>query len=354
MSSQPSLETPIIWGHDDDLLSAEILGLDLEADSLFRFQEKICLVQLTDGKRSVLVEPLGVDLSEMAQKVLSREVWLHGADYDMALMKRDWGGIPKRVWDTQIGARLVGSLKFGYANLVEEFFGVELSKGSQKADWGMRPLPDKMAEYALNDVKYLIPLAEKITVKLHELGRFEWFRESCDWERERALERSDDRENAWRIKGSGKLDPQVLAYLKGIWHWREKEAEAWDRPSFMVAGNRDLLAWSQDCVDGNRLALPRSMRTERRSRLFDALDAVKELDQKDWPEKIKGPRRVRDREREKVVEELLQKRLEVAEKLGLEASVLGSRASFEAYASDDSSRLMKWQLEVMELPIVGS
>lgn len=349
MSSQPSLETPIIWGYDEALLSAEILGLDLEADSLFRFQEKICLVQITDGTRSVLVEPLGEDLADMAQKVLNREVWLHGADYDMALMKRDWGGIPRRVWDTQIGARLVGCRKFGYANLVEEFFGVELSKGSQKADWGMRPLPDRMAEYALNDVKYLIPLAEKIQAKLHELGRFDWFRESCDWERDRALERSDDRENAWRIKGSGKFEPQVLAYLKGIWKWREKEAETWDRPSFMVAGNRDLIAWSQACVAGERLELPRSMRTERRRRLFDALDAVAAQDSSEWPEKIRGPRRVRDKEKEQVVEGLLAKRQEKAEGLGLEAAVLGSRASYEAYATGDSSRLMRWQIEAMAL-----
>ena len=153
MSLTPSLETPIIWGYDNTLLSAEVLGLDLEADSLFRYQEKICLVQVTDGQRSVLVEPLGADISDLSSAVLSREVWLHGADYDMSLMKRDWGGLPVRIWDTQIGARLIGCRKFGYANLVEEFFEVQLSKGSQKADWGMRPLPDKMAEYALNDVK---------------------------------------------------------------------------------------------------------------------------------------------------------------------------------------------------------
>ena len=349
MSLTPSLDTPIVWGYDEALLSAEVLGLDLEADSLFRYQEKICLVQVTDGQRSVLVEPLGADISDLSSKMLSREVWLHGADYDMSLMKRDWGGLPVRIWDTQIGARLIGCRKFGYANLVEEFFGVELSKGSQKADWGMRPLPDKMAEYALNDVKYLIPLAKKIERKLHELGRFEWFRESCDWERTRALERSDDRSEAWRIKGSGKYGPETLAYLKGIWEWREKEAEAWDRPSFMVVGNRELLSWSEACVAGERLELPRSMRTERRKRLFAALDVVAAKSKSEWPEKIRGPRRVRDREREKVVEGLLASRQKKADELALEASVLGSRASFEAYVSGDSSRLMAWQLEVMEL-----
>lgn len=349
MSSPSSLDPPIIWGYDEALLSAEVLGLDLEADSLFRFQEKICLLQMTDGERSVLVETLDTDLSELAKCLLEREVWLHGADYDMALMKRAWGGLPRKIWDTQIGARLLGSRKFGYGALVEEFFGVTLPKGSQKADWGQRPLPEKMAQYALNDVKYLIPLSRKLQDRLHELGRFSWFEESCDWERERALERSSNKVEAWRIKGSGKLDRKTLAFLKAIWGWREAEASQWDRPSFMVAGNKDLVTWSMAGAAGQRLEVPRSVRPDRKRRLFEAVEAAAELAEEEWPERVKGPRRVRDREREKEVDLLLERREKIAEELDLEPAVLGSRASFEAHAAGDSSKLMSWQKSVMKL-----
>ncbi|GHC44733.1 ribonuclease D [Roseibacillus persicicus] len=348
MSEELGVE-PVVWGYDEELLQAELLGLDLEADSLFRFSEKICLVQITDGKRGVLVDPLEQDLSELAQRLLSRPLWMHGADYDMALMRRDWGGVPVKVWDTQIGARLLGCRKFGYANLVEEFFGVVLSKGSQKADWGKRPLPDKMAQYALNDVKYLIPMARKIEAGLRELGRFEWFEESCDWDRERALERSDNKDNAWRIKGSGKFDRKTLAFLKAVWTWRESEAAKWDRPSFMVAGNKDLLAWSIAAANGERLDLNRSMRPDRRRRLLEGVEAARSLKPDEWPEKVRAPRRERDREREKLVDAFLAKREKKGEELGIEPSVLGSRASFEAFASGDSSKLMRWQKSVMEL-----
>lgn len=349
MPPDTSLEVPVIWGYDEKMISAETLGLDLEADSLHRYHEKICLVQLTDGEQGVLVDPLENDLSELAGRLLSREVWLHGADYDMALMKQDWGGLPVEVWDTQIAARLVGCQKFGYANLVEEFFDVVLSKGSQKADWGKRPLPDQMAQYALNDVKFLIPLAQILQKRLADAGRMEWFTESCRWEKQRALERTTDRENAWRIKGSGKFDTRTLTFLRAIWRWREGEASAWDKPSFMVAGNRDLLEWSLDCVAGNRLRLPKSMRSDRRTRLFDALDIAAALPEEEWPERIRTPRRERDREREKLVEKLLEKRGKVAGGLELEPSVLGSRASLEAYTLGDASRLMTWQLETMGL-----
>lgn len=348
MPDEVGLE-PVVWGYDEELLQADLLGLDLEADSLFRYSEKICLVQITDGTRGVLVDPLEKDLSDLASKLLARPIWMHGADYDMALMKRDWGGVPIKIWDTQIGARLMGCRKFGYANLVEQFFGITLSKGSQKADWGKRPLPDRMAQYALNDVKYLIPLAREIETGLNKLGRFSWFEESCHWDRARALERSDSREEAWRLKGSGKFDRKTLAYLKALWQWREAEAEKWDRPSFMVSGNKDLLAWSLAGVAGQRLQLPQKMRPDRRRRLLEAVNKVSELSEADWPEKIRSPRRERDREREKVVDELLARREQKAAEYELEPAVLGSRASLEAHAGGDSSKLMNWQLEVLEL-----
>ena len=84
---------------------------------------------------------------------------MHGADYDMTLMLGEWKMVPPMLYDTQIAAQLLGHQRFGYASLVEQYFGVELSKSSQKADWGKRPLSSKMLEYACNDVWYLLPLA---------------------------------------------------------------------------------------------------------------------------------------------------------------------------------------------------
>ncbi len=81
---------------------------------------------------------------------------MHGADYDMTMFKRQFGKLPAVVYDTQIGARLLGVRRFGLGDLVNHYFGVELSKSSQKADWGKRPLSPKMIEYALNDVHYLL------------------------------------------------------------------------------------------------------------------------------------------------------------------------------------------------------
>ena len=105
--------------------------------------------------------PLEVDeLEPLRSYLVANSIWMHGADFDMTLLRREFGMLPKMIYDTQIASRLLGILRFSYANLVEQFFGVKLCKASQKENWGQRPLPEKMCEYASNDVRYLLPLAE--------------------------------------------------------------------------------------------------------------------------------------------------------------------------------------------------
>ena len=88
-------------------------------------------------RRSVLIDPLAIeDLSPLGDYLVDSTVWMHGADYDMTMFKRQFGSLPAVVYDTQIGARLLGARRFGLGDLVKQYFGVELSKSSQKADWG--------------------------------------------------------------------------------------------------------------------------------------------------------------------------------------------------------------------------
>ena len=135
---------------------ARVCAVDTEADSLHRYSESLCLVQFSDGGQHVLIDSLAIDdLSDLADFLKESTCWMHGADYDMHMLKENLGMIPPAVFDTQIGARLLGVRKFGYGNLVEHYMGVELEKTSQKADWAKRPLTPVMEEYALNDVVYL-------------------------------------------------------------------------------------------------------------------------------------------------------------------------------------------------------
>ncbi len=325
----------------------QVCAIDTEADSLHRYRESLCLIQFADRDGCVLIDPLAIDdLSCLGTYLSTATVWMHGADYDMTMFKRQFGALPAVVYDTQIGARLLGVRRFGLGDLVNLYFGVELSKSSQKADWGKRPLSPKMIEYALNDVHYLLEMGDMIVAALKEKGRYEWFEESCLAARQRVMDRDDSKEESWRVQGSGTLEPYSLACLRALWHWRDGEAKAWDRPSFMVAPNRQLLEWSVELAAKKIVNLPHHYRPDRVKRFRAAVAAVQDLPEAEWPERPSGKRRKRDRDFERKVDDLLKTRELAAAKLDIEGSLIAPRAILESLAAGDAQPadvLLIWQ-----------
>ena len=154
--------------------SIDRIAVDTEADSLHSYFEKLCLLQLSfDGEDHLIDTLAGFDLAPLAAAFAEKELVLQGADFDLRLMRRSFGFIASRVFDTVIAARLLGLREFSLAALVQRFFAVQLPKGSQKADWAQRPLPPRMAEYAKNDTHYLLPLAEQMERELTERDRLD-------------------------------------------------------------------------------------------------------------------------------------------------------------------------------------
>src|SRR5262249_17795617 len=150
--------------------AADRIGIDIEADSLHSYREKLCLIQIsvpTVAGIDVIVDPLaGLDLEPLRRALESREIVLHGSDYDLRMLRRGLNFVAHKIFDTLIAARLLGIREFSLAALVKRYFSLELPKGSQKANWAKRPLPARMAEYAINDMRYLLPLAEKLEAQL--------------------------------------------------------------------------------------------------------------------------------------------------------------------------------------------
>ena len=194
-------------------------------------------------------------------------------------------------------ARLLGIEQIGLAALVERFLGIAMTKDSQKSDWSRRPLSEKQLRYAINDTRHLEVLAERLHRELLQRGRVEWHRESCcamvDATRR---DRPRDAQQAWRIKGAGRLTPRQLAYLREIWSWRDERARRADRPTFKVLGNRQLLElvqWVESNPDeplDQGLKLPRDIVGSRRRALKDALDRAASLTSAEWPKRESAPR----------------------------------------------------------------
>src|SRR5438477_11906279 len=246
------------------------VAVDTEADSLHCYREKLCLLQVSLPEGDFLVDPLaGSDLAPLANTLARKENVLHGADYDLRLLRRALNFQPARLFDTVIAARLLGVRGFSYAALVEKYFGIQLAKGSQKANWALRPLSPKMEEYARNDTHYLLPLAEKLEKELIGRDRLEWFQQTCERAMaSAAVDRERDMEEIWRVRGSGLTRGREAAVLRALWYWRDREAQSFDRPSFHILRNDQLLEIARAAVRGETPQFRHF--SERRTRDFRA------------------------------------------------------------------------------------
>lgn len=330
-----------------------ICAIDTEADSLHRYRESLCLVQFATREECLLIDPIAIDdLSPLAAYLAPATVWMHGADYDMTMLKRELGIIPAVVPDTQIGARLLGLRRFGLADLVAHYFGVELSKSSQKADWGKRPLSEKMVDYALNDVRYLLEMGDMITIRLRDADRLHWFEECCTAAREKVMERDESRIENWRVKGSGSLDRLGLAWLRALWQWRDKEAEAWDRPTFMVVSNREMLEWAGALAGGGKVPLPRHYRADRLKRFSKMIEDVRAMPESEYPSRPVKVRRKRDKSFERIVDDFLKTRDAKAAEYDIDPSLIAARGVLEAIACGETTpeeSLLNWQRECLAI-----
>lgn len=337
--------------------AADRVALDTEADSLHSYREKLCLLQLSVPSKEparddgdFIVDPLSnLDLEPLRHALEPREIILHAADYDLRMLRRGLNFTASKIFDTVIAARFLGIREFSLGALVKRFFGVELHKHSQKANWALRPLPRRMLQYAVDDVHYLLPLAVKLEDELERVHRRDWFQQSCARAIELAAaarERTEDEQ--WRIGGTGALEPHTGAVLRALWQWREAEAEMSDRPPFHILHNRELLEAAQSFTSG-RVPEYKHFSGRRRQTFHEAARIALQSPQSEWPvtRRRAGTRPTAEMRRR--AEQLRERRDKAAEQLGLERSFIASRGTLDAIAADHAAvaLLLPWQRELI-------
>ena len=220
------------------------VALDCEAAGYHRYSDRLCLIQLTAGNATFLIDPLAVDPEPVLGPALRDEkieVLMHGADYDVRLLDRDLGVELTGLIDTQIAAALLGVESLGLSALLQEQLGVTLSKKYQKADWAQRPLPEPMREYAAMDTIYLHVLADRLLAELEERGRLEWAREEFRELEKVRFDANGDRDPVTRVKVARDLDSRQVDRLRVGLEWRDRVARELDRAPFRVVGDPALI-----------------------------------------------------------------------------------------------------------------
>ncbi|MCP5329268.1 MAG: ribonuclease D [Steroidobacteraceae bacterium] len=216
------------------------IGLDTEFLRERTYRAELCLVQLTTPTGPVCVDPLalaaelGPPLTSMLAAGSSTGATplkvLHAARQDLEVLFPVVGPIGP-VFDTQVAAALAGHpAQVGYAELVRRILGHDLPKAHTRTDWSRRPLSPEQIEYALDDVRFLLPLRDALQERLEQLGRSAWLEEELGALTQLAGVQPDP-ERAWlRLKGLQGLDPGRIALAQALTAWRERRAIAKNRP----------------------------------------------------------------------------------------------------------------------------
>ena len=229
----------------ESLITASRLAIDIEADSLYHYYEKVCLIQISTDRETYILDPLEIqEVAELAPLMAnpSVEKVFHAASYDVYCLRRDYGFAFANIFDTHIAAQLLGYEFLGLSALMEQILGIYHSKRRQRDDWSHRPLDPEQLEYAAMDTHHLLRLRDALEAELLEKARLEWAQE--EFEIAASAERPEkefDTEGFRRIKGSRDLSLQDQVVLRALYLVRDKMARIMDVPPFKVLNNSVLL-----------------------------------------------------------------------------------------------------------------
>jgi ribonuclease D len=272
---QPGSLAPLLAALD----RVDEVALDTEADNMYHYKTRVCLMQFLVGKEVFLVDVLapGMKLEPLLHRLAKKHLIMHGSDFDLRLLHDLSGFKPKSIFDTMLAAQLLGRPRIGLDSLLEDHFGVAVDKSGQKANWSARPITPKLLNYAALDVWHLPALRDLLTRELKKLGRLGWLEQQCRAQIESGSTGfAPPTENDWRIGRSERMRGPGLTVLHAIWHWREQQAQRLDTPPFKVCGNTLLLqiAEAAEAGDSEESILARVHLGRRQDRIFPSLAAA--------------------------------------------------------------------------------
>jgi ribonuclease D len=276
-----------------ELSASTVIGVDIEGDSLFHYQDRVCLIQMTGNGRNFIFDPLKLDsvasLSTLFENKNIVKIF-HGAEYDLISLKRDFRFSLVSIFDTVLAARILGLKAFSLQNLVLLYFNITLAKTHQKANWSKRPIPKDQLEYAYKDTLFLPELYEKLLGEVKNRGRLDQVEEECQLLEKREWEdKKFSPDQYLKLKGVRELSPESQKVLRELVSSREGLARELDRPPFKVISNEELILMASKkphTILEMKLLFPRESATVYRNPSF-WLAAIQEGERSQVPLPVK-------------------------------------------------------------------
>lgn len=201
------------------------VAVDAERASGYRYSQRAYLVQLRRaGAGTFLIDPIALpELTSINSAIADAEWILHAASQDLPCLA-EVGLRPKRLFDTELVGRLLGSERVALGTMVEQFLNVSLEKGHSAADWSTRPLPRDWLAYAALDVELLIELREVLLGELRRTGKLAWAEQECAAVLDAPP--APPRVDPWRRTSGihGLRTRRQLAMVRSLWQARDRLA----------------------------------------------------------------------------------------------------------------------------------
>ena len=333
-------------------------ALDTEADNMYHYRTRVCLLQFLVAGEIFLVDALApIAFEPLWEKLATKHILIHGSDFDLRLLSDLCQFRPKSIFDTMLAAQLLNRQRIGLAALLEQHFGLALDKDGQKANWSKRPITRDLLDYAALDVVHLPALRDILTQELAQLDRLDWLDQQCRRQIESGMigfPRDDD--NDWRIGRSERLRGRGLGALHSVWHWREEWARELDVPPFKVCNSDMLLNIAYAAEDGESVEgiLAQVNLGKRHARL--SVNLASTLHQGIGRDPQTLPRRPRSdlaplSPREIALQDRIKTdRDRIAAGLSLESTLIANRAQLAQIARDPSKLdeiLLPWQANLL-------
>jgi len=274
------------------LASCPRFGFDTEFVGEDSYHPHLCLVQVATAERLILIDPQTAGPLDAFWKLVTdpaRLVVVHAGREEVRLCHLWTGRTPGNLFDLQIAAGLAGlAYPLGHAALVSRLLGVQLSKGETLTEWRNRPLTRAQIRYALDDVRYLLPLWQRLSTRLDELGRSEWAREEFGRLATNATPGEAGAPGVaerWRkLRGLGALDRRRLAVARALYQWREETAARTNRPARAICRDDLIVEIARRSPERARdLHVIRGLPRRDLDAVFQTVTRARALPPEQWP-----------------------------------------------------------------------
>ena len=338
------------------LAKRPIIAMDTEFVRTQTYFARLCLVQVATDDRIACIDLLaGLDTTDFCESLTAPDGLkiLHAAKQDLEAWHSTYDRLPAPIFDTQIGAGLLGHApQVGYARIVEDMLGIQLKKGQTRTDWSRRPLTAAQSDYAVDDVRYLQELHARQREQLENAGRYAWALEDSESLTDTGLYESRPADAWRRLPKIAYMPVPMQSRARRLAVWREQQAKKADRPRQWILSDKALLDMAEnDPRDQRALSrtsdLPPGVVRKRGKALLEVIRRANEDVANDRVEfeQLAKPRPPDPKKLGRLAQIVSQ----TAEELGITAEILATRRDLTAIlrGQHDVRPLFGWRKTIL-------